>query len=100
MTYRCLRCAIRASGSMSSFSFCPVVFRRIVGRCRTPSGRFNAGSAESFVLEVVPLMSLVACSVEFLWKVRRVHLKYSGERHFRIGHGENMDISKRVRVGN
>ena len=72
----------------------------VVGRCRTPSGRFSGGIGGSSFFFGLPLL-LVACSLELLeYKVRRKHLKCSGwlERHLRIGHGENIDIFKKLFV--
>ena len=64
----------------------------MVGRCRTPSGRFSGGNGKSFGFWALPSMSLVACRFGLLpYNVRRKHFKCSGwlERHRPIGREEN-----------
>lgn len=83
---------------MRSFKICPAAFVPVVGRCRTPSGRFSGGNVVSSIFLTSSLMSLVACGLEpFAYTVRREHLKCSGwDRHLRIGHGENIDIFEKL----
>lgn len=81
---------------MRSFKICPAGVLVVVGRCRTPSGRFSGSNGVSSFL--LSLAFLVASNLELLaYRVRRKHLKCSGwERHLRIGHGENIDIFKKL----
>ena len=99
LTYKCLRSAILASWSMRLPNISLVVLATVVGRCRTPSGRFSGGNGFSFFSLALSLMSLVACSLGlFECKARWKHLNCSGwpERNLRIGHGENIDICEGV----
>jgi hypothetical protein len=80
---------------MRSFKICPAGGLTVVGRCRTPSGRFSGSNGvSSFFGGALSLALLVATNLELLaYRVRRKHLKRSGwKRHLRIGHGENIDI--------
>jgi hypothetical protein len=70
----------------------------VVGRCRTPSGRFSGSNGFSFL--ALSFALLVASNLELLaYRVRRKHLKCSGwEKYLRIGHEENIDIFEKVAV--